>query len=488
MKGLIQLRKRIIALVLLILFSLSFLTSCDFDWSKPFHIHSYEETVIEPTCEEEGYTLKKCSECGFEVKTNYKDPLGHIEEIIKGYPKTCSTDGLSDGALCTRCGKTTKEQEIIPASHNWKYFYSVTPTCEKEGLSYKKECLDCHVVENKTEVVPKSGHDYDSHEESILNNTRCRHECSVCHKVTYDSLNVNYKANYDYVSFMNDSKYSKYKQTFINVYKELYEDCMRVLNSNKDYSSDDNVVATTKSSLPVTKNVLTAFTSSFLNNNPQFYFLSNMYSIKVDYYTGVPQQLLLKIDVDYYSHEVRDNINDNIKIVEREVYELVKDKTSDVLKAKAIHDYIANKTYYENIGGRASTLSQAHNIVGIFDNNDNTGSVCEGYANAYLYLSKFVGIESIMVSGFAESELHAWNYTKINGSWYGIDVTWDDQDKSHMLMHDYFLASKSEMENGTEHFDGGHQPFSDSIDEYQEGYILQTSLPTLSNERGYNGS
>ena len=100
MKGLIQLRNRLIALVLLILFSLLSLTSCQIDWSNPFHVHSYVESVVEPTCEEKGYTLKKCSECGYEVKTNYKDALGHDEEIIEGYPKSCSEDGLSDGIYC----------------------------------------------------------------------------------------------------------------------------------------------------------------------------------------------------------------------------------------------------------------------------------------------------------------------------------------------------------------------------------------------------
>ena len=179
-------------------------------------------------------------------------------------------------------------------------------------------------------------------------------------------------------------------------------------------------------------------------------------------------------------------INKNINLVEREVYELVKNETSDVLKAKAIHDYLANKTDYEYVGGKPSKRIHAHNFVGIFDNDNSTGSVCEGYANAYVYLCSFVGIESIMVTGYAGDDPHAWNYTKINNLWYGVDVTWDDQNSK--TYYDYFLASKSEMENGTKNFNATHEPFNDSILNYEESLILQTTLPVLSSERGYNES
>ena len=485
MKGLIQLRNRLIALVLLILFSLLSLTSCQIDWSNPFHVHSYVESVVEPTCEEKGYTLKKCSECGYEVKTNYKDALGHDEEIIEGYPKSCSEDGLSDGIYCNRCQKVIKEQEVIPAGHNWKYSYSLPPTCEQDGIVSGKECLDCGVRVSNYETMPKLGHDYGSVEESILSHKRVKHECSRCHKVTYDSLTINYKANHDYKEFSTNSLYSNYKQVFTTAYKELYEDCMEVLTSDKDYTFQDSSVASTKSSFNISKKALTAFTSSFLNNNPQFYFLSNGYSMKTA--SGeAATQLVLKIDSEYYKHSVRENINKNINLVEREVYELVKNETSDVLKAKAIHDYLANKTDYEYVGGKPSKRIHAHNFVGIFDNDNSTGSVCEGYANAYVYLCSFVGIESIMVTGYAGDDPHAWNYTKINNLWYGVDVTWDDQNSK--TYYDYFLASKSEMENGTKNFNASHEPFNDSILNYEERLILQTTLPVLSSERGYNES
>ena len=37
----------------------------------------YEETVVEPTCTEEGYTLHTCKKCGGTYKDEYTEPLGH---------------------------------------------------------------------------------------------------------------------------------------------------------------------------------------------------------------------------------------------------------------------------------------------------------------------------------------------------------------------------------------------------------------------------
>lgn len=58
-------KKRIIGAILMMV-SIVGLASCSLGFVVPttttmnlFHVHSYKETVIEPTCEEEGYTLFK---------------------------------------------------------------------------------------------------------------------------------------------------------------------------------------------------------------------------------------------------------------------------------------------------------------------------------------------------------------------------------------------------------------------------------------------
>ena len=60
------------------------------------------------------------------------------------------------------------------------------------------------------------------------------------------------------------------------------------------------------------------------------------------------------------------------------------------------------------------------------------GPVCESYARAFKVLCDKVDIPCVLVDGQAKSsssssgEAHMWNYVKVAGSWYAVDVTWND--------------------------------------------------------------
>lgn len=475
--------------IMLVCFLSVFLASCDFSFNfnnDPLHIHSYTDEVVAATCTEGGYTLKTCSKCGDQVKVFPTNPLGHEEETIPAVAKTCTTSGLTEGTKCKRCGLILKAQEEIPASHNWDYSYSEygdkEATCTEDGVSHHRVCLDCHHEEGVEEVIPALGHDYENTVETVNGHQHTKHVCSRCHDTYCDSLIVNYIYNHDYQEFISNDLYEDYKNAFTTWYKELYEGCMAVLSSDKDYSLTDNTVVST-SLFKVPENVLSGFTASFMNNNPEFYFLSNLY--------GMTSRLnevgiVLKIDSLYYNHEKREQVQNNIKETEKIVSKLCMGKT-EVEKAKTLHDYLAQNTYYQFLsdGRTPSTASWAHNIDGIFDQNDQTGSVCEGYSHAYLYLSHLVGVKTMMVVGTYNGTGHAWNYTCIDNKWYGVDVTWDDQGAN--LYYDFFLASKSEMEIGTTRFENAnHIPgVSDLIHYDPSTQVFQTEVPTLPATRGY---
>lgn len=93
-------------------------------------------------------------------------------------------------------------------------------------------------------------------------------------------------------------------------------------------------------------------------------------------------------------------------------------------KLQQMHDWIVDNVEYEQ------TLSGTNirNIYGAFGEKQ---VVCEGYAKAYKYLLDKIGIENIIVVGYGtnskgNTEDHAWNYVKLTGKWYAVDVTWDD--------------------------------------------------------------
>lgn len=60
------------------------------------------------------------------------------------------------------------------------------------------------------------------------------------------------------------------------------------------------------------------------------------------------------------------------------------------------------------------------------------GPVCEGYSRAFMVLCRQLGIPCVLVDGparvsrFDQPEDHMWNYVQLDGSWYAVDVTWND--------------------------------------------------------------
>lgn len=116
--------------------------------------------------------------------------------------------------------------------------------------------------------------------------------------------------------------------------------------------------------------------------------------------------------------------------------------TSDYNKILKVHDALVNSLEYDSTFNKTNT----HNIYGALVQKS---VVCEGYAKTFKYILDSLDIENILVSGTAtnssnETESHMWNYVKLNGNWYGVDVTWDDPiiigaTSKNNLRHDYFL-------------------------------------------------
>ena len=79
---------------------------------KPAKGHTYEKKVTEPTCEDMGYTVYTCKDCGHSYKSDYTKAKGHKESdwIIDKEP-TFSAQGQRHKE-CTVCGKKL-ESEVI---------------------------------------------------------------------------------------------------------------------------------------------------------------------------------------------------------------------------------------------------------------------------------------------------------------------------------------------------------------------------------------
>ncbi len=107
-------------------------------------------------------------------------------------------------------------------------------------------------------------------------------------------------------------------------------------------------------------------------------------------------------------------------------------------KVRQVHDYICGDVNY--------SYETAQGVVGFdfrsaYDAISSKTTVCSGYA---LFFQKFMdqmGIPCYIAAGKVNGVEHAWNLVNIDGQWYHIDCTNDDQ--NYGIIRDYFLRGSS---------------------------------------------
>lgn len=115
-----------------------------------------KENYVEPKCKTGGYdSITYCSVCEKMLsKTHITLEAVHKKEATKGYPPTCTSDGLSDGEICTDCKKVLVKQNVIPKGHTEITINGEAPTCISNGYTDGKECSVCHTVLLEKTVIP----------------------------------------------------------------------------------------------------------------------------------------------------------------------------------------------------------------------------------------------------------------------------------------------------------------------------------------------
>ncbi|MBR2907900.1 MAG: hypothetical protein IKC26_07675 [Clostridia bacterium] len=122
-----------------------------------------------------------------------------------------------------------------------------------------------------------------------------------------------------------------------------------------------------------------------------------------------------------------------------EILSGISDSMSDFDKELYLHDALAERVVYVE-------SANAHNAYGAIVEGR---AVCEGYAEALQYLLHRVGIPSFIALGSSlnpstgTTENHAWNYVQIDGQYYHVDLTWNDQGSE--LYHAYFNVTDARI-------------------------------------------
>ena len=135
-------------------------------------------------------------------------------------------------------------------------------------------------------------------------------------------------------------------------------------------------------------------------------------------------------------------------------YESVPAGLSEYEREKFTHDYIIERCEYDDEEHEGDNI-KAHSVYGVLADGK---SVCEGYGKTMQLLLNGLGVECVSLTGSSynsvsdmsegDAQLHLWNCVRLDGNWYNVDVTWDDQDEV-MYRYDYFNLDD-------EHFSSDH--------------------------------
>ena len=146
--------------------------------------HDLTVTVVEPTCEKDGYTESVCARCGLSYRTNYVAAKGHSYVDVVTAP-TCESAGYTTHT-CSVCGDSYVDAMLPATGHS--YVDVVTaPTCESAGYT-THTCSVCgsSYVDTMTEAL---GHDY----QTVVTAPTCdamgytTHTCTRCGNSYVDS-------------------------------------------------------------------------------------------------------------------------------------------------------------------------------------------------------------------------------------------------------------------------------------------------------------
>ena len=146
--------------------------------------HDLTVTVVEPTCEKDGYTESVCARCGLSYRTNYVAAKGHSYVDVVTAP-TCESAGYTTHT-CSVCGDSYVDA-IVPATGHSYVDVVTAPTCEKGGYT-THTCSVCgsSYVDAMTEAL---GHDY----QTVVTAPTCdamgytTHTCTRCGNSYVDS-------------------------------------------------------------------------------------------------------------------------------------------------------------------------------------------------------------------------------------------------------------------------------------------------------------
>lgn len=183
---------------------------------------------------------------------------------------------------------------------------------------------------------------------------------------------------------------------------------------------------------------------AFFHDNPQFFFLDRTYSVEGSENDGKTtyDTVILRFTHNY---KERTLAVQQLDAVVEEILAACPTTTDEYEKELYLHDQLIDRCRYDDVAAMHSSAEYA-NAYSAYGALVEGKAVCEGYAKAIQLLLNKANITNTVVLGNARSdqEAHMWNLVQINGAYYYLDPTWnDDETTPH---YSYFNISAAMLE------------------------------------------
>ncbi|PZD95499.1 transglutaminase [Paenibacillus sambharensis] len=161
------------------------------------------------------------------------------------------------------------------------------------------------------------------------------------------------------------------------------------------------------------------------------------------------------------SLEYRETLEQTAEVdrqIEQVLGRLIRPGMNEHQKVKAIHDWIVLRLSYDTKLENYTAYSALR-----------TGSaVCQGYSLLAYKMLSAAGVPVRIVEGTVATGEHAWNLVQLDGSWYHLDVTWDDPvpDVLGQVRYDYYLRTDKQMRQDhewTKGYPASAEPYAEAL-------------------------
>lgn len=168
-----------------------------------------------------------------------------------------------------------------------------------------------------------------------------------------------------------------------------------------------------------------------INTHPRYFYLPQKYSCSYNLTTGIVSTVNMNYDTTFDKNKVMQQLEAYDRAI-ADVMRGADSSWSDMEKALYVNDYLARNCQY------VSGASNAHSSYGALVDKK---AVCQGYALAFLELTRQLGVTCEMVTSVSVN--HAWNMIKVGDNYYHVDVTWNDplKDMLGRAKHIFFMKS-----------------------------------------------